>query len=107
MTDTPAGGGQAGAALRMGINACAMGGRRMRREPQRGGREDASTRTADTPAGGGRADTPAGGGQAGAMLYYCADGNTSVAFIQVTPLGHFTRVSMTTPIASALKHYYR
>jgi hypothetical protein len=41
--DTPTGGGQAGATLRMGINAYAMGEGRIRREPQRGGREDAST----------------------------------------------------------------
>jgi hypothetical protein len=50
--DTPAGGGRAngrtprrvadrgGAILRMGINACAMGMGAIRREPQRGGRED-------------------------------------------------------------------
>ena len=43
--DTPAGGGQAGAILRMGINAYAMGEKRTRREPQRGGREDVSTRS--------------------------------------------------------------
>jgi hypothetical protein len=42
--DTPADGGQAGAILRMGIHSCAMGEGRIRREPQRGGREDASTR---------------------------------------------------------------
>jgi hypothetical protein len=44
--DTPAGGGQGGAILQMGIRAYAMGeGRiRIRREPQRGGREDVSTR---------------------------------------------------------------
>ena len=45
--DTPAGGGQAdtggGAILRMGIHAYAMGEGRIRREPQRGGREDVST----------------------------------------------------------------
>jgi hypothetical protein len=41
--DTPAGGGQAGSILRMGIHAHAMGERRIRREPQRGGREDIST----------------------------------------------------------------
>jgi hypothetical protein len=41
--DTPAGGGQGGAVLRMGVHAHAMGEGRMRREPQRGGREDAST----------------------------------------------------------------
>jgi hypothetical protein len=42
--DTPAGGGQADAILRMGIRAYALGeGRiRTRRESQRGGREDAS-----------------------------------------------------------------
>jgi hypothetical protein len=40
---TPAGGGQAGAILRMGIHAYAMGEGRIRREPQRGGREDVST----------------------------------------------------------------
>jgi hypothetical protein len=38
--DTPAGGGQAGAMLRMGMHAYAMGEGRMRGEPQRGGRED-------------------------------------------------------------------
>jgi hypothetical protein len=37
--DTPAGGGQGGAILRMGIHAYAMGEGRIRREPQRGGRE--------------------------------------------------------------------
>jgi hypothetical protein len=42
--DTPVGGGQAGAMLRMGMHACAMGERRMRSEPQRGGREDISAR---------------------------------------------------------------
>jgi hypothetical protein len=41
--DTPAGGGQGGAILRMGIHAYAMGEGRIRREPQRGGREDVST----------------------------------------------------------------
>ena len=53
--DTPAGGGRAdgrtprraadrgGAILRMGIHAYAMGGGGIRREPQRGGREDVST----------------------------------------------------------------
>ena len=41
--DTPVGGGQAGAILRMGMHAYAMGERRMRREPQHRGREDAST----------------------------------------------------------------
>jgi hypothetical protein len=35
-----AGGGQGGAILRMGIHAYAMGEGRIRREPQRGGRED-------------------------------------------------------------------
>jgi hypothetical protein len=30
----------------------------------------------------------------------------SVAFIQVTPLVYFTHISITTPIASALKNYY-
>jgi hypothetical protein len=40
--DTPAGGGQAGAVLRMGIHAYAIAGRRIQREPQRGGREDVS-----------------------------------------------------------------
>jgi hypothetical protein len=48
--DTTAGGGQAGATLRMGVHACAMGERGMRREPQRGGREDVST----NPLGNGR-----------------------------------------------------
>jgi hypothetical protein len=43
--DTPAGGGQGGAILRMDIHACAMGEGRMRREPQRGGREDVPTYT--------------------------------------------------------------
>jgi hypothetical protein len=38
-----AGGGQAGAILRMGIHPYVMGEGRIRREPQRGGREDAST----------------------------------------------------------------
>jgi hypothetical protein len=44
--DTPAGGGQGGAipiqrtVLRMGIRSYAMGEGRIRREPQRGGRED-------------------------------------------------------------------
>ena len=43
--DTPAGGGQGGAILRMGIHTCLRYGRkRIRREPQRGGREDVSTR---------------------------------------------------------------
>ena len=42
--DTPVGGGQAGAILRMGMHAYAMGERRMRREPRRGGREDVSTK---------------------------------------------------------------
>jgi hypothetical protein len=42
--DTPAGGGQGGAILRVGIHAYAMGEGRIRREPQRGGREDVSTR---------------------------------------------------------------
>jgi hypothetical protein len=41
--DIPAGGGQGGAILRMGIHAYAMGEGRMRREPQRGGRGDVST----------------------------------------------------------------
>jgi hypothetical protein len=41
--ETPVGGGQAGAMLRMGIHAYAMGEGRIRREPQRGGREDVST----------------------------------------------------------------
>jgi hypothetical protein len=41
--DTPADGGQGGAILRVGIHACAMGEGRIRREPQRGGREDVST----------------------------------------------------------------
>jgi hypothetical protein len=41
--DTPAGGGQGGAILRTGIHAYAMGEGRMRREPQRGGKEDLST----------------------------------------------------------------
>jgi len=41
--DTPVGGGQGGAILRMGIHAYAMGEGRIRREPQRGGREDVST----------------------------------------------------------------
>jgi hypothetical protein len=41
--DTPAGGGQAGAILRMGIHSYVMGEGRIRREPQRGGREDVST----------------------------------------------------------------
>jgi hypothetical protein len=42
--DAPAGSGQGGSAtLRMGIHACAVGEGRMRREPQRGGREDVST----------------------------------------------------------------
>jgi hypothetical protein len=40
--DTPAGGGQGGAMLRMGMNACALGEGRTRREPQRGGRGVAS-----------------------------------------------------------------
>jgi hypothetical protein len=31
----------------------------------------------------------------------------SVAFIQGTPPGYFTHVSITTPIVSALKNYYR
>jgi hypothetical protein len=40
--DTPAGSGQGGGAiLRMGIYAYAMGEGRIRREPQRGGREGA------------------------------------------------------------------
>jgi hypothetical protein len=30
-----------------------------------------------------------------------------VAFIQVRPPGYFTNVSITTPIVSALKNYYR
>jgi hypothetical protein len=30
----------------------------------------------------------------------------SVALIQVTPLGYFTHISITTPIVSALKNYY-
>jgi hypothetical protein len=59
MADTPAGGGRAdgrtlrrvvdrvGAILRMGIHAYAMGVGRMRREPQREGREDVSTWTSD------------------------------------------------------------
>jgi hypothetical protein len=42
--DTPAGGGQAGAILRVGIHSYAMGKGRIRREPQRGGREDVSTK---------------------------------------------------------------
>jgi hypothetical protein len=37
------GGGQGGATLRMGMHAYAMGEGRTRREPQRGGREDAPT----------------------------------------------------------------
>ena len=42
--DTPAGRGRGGGAiLRMGIHAYAMGEGRIRREPQRGGREDVST----------------------------------------------------------------
>ena len=44
--DTPAGGGQGGAILRMGIYPYATGEGRTRREPQRGGREDASAVTA-------------------------------------------------------------
>jgi hypothetical protein len=40
--DTPAGGEQAGAILRTGMHACAMGEGRIRREPQHGGRKDAS-----------------------------------------------------------------
>jgi hypothetical protein len=44
-TGTPAGGGQAGAILRMGIgiHAYAMGEGRIRRASQRGGREDVPT----------------------------------------------------------------
>jgi hypothetical protein len=41
--DTPAGSGQGGAILRVGIHAHAMGEGRIQREPQRGGREDVST----------------------------------------------------------------
>jgi hypothetical protein len=41
--DTPAGEEQVGAILRIGTHAHAMGEGRMRREPQRGGREDLST----------------------------------------------------------------
>jgi hypothetical protein len=56
-------------------------------------------------AAGGR--TPqAGGGQAGAILrmgMLCM----SVAFIQVRAPGYFTNISITTPIVSALKNYYR
>jgi hypothetical protein len=48
--DTPAGGGQGGAILRMGIHAYAMGEGRTRREPQRGGREDVSAASPDPPA---------------------------------------------------------
>jgi hypothetical protein len=69
--DTPAGGGRAdgrtprraedgggGALGRMGIHAYAMGEGRIRREPQRGGREDVSTRGG----GGLNAEQPAPGG---------------------------------------------
>jgi hypothetical protein len=42
--DTPAGGGQGGAILRMGIHSYATGEGVIRREAQRGGREDVSTK---------------------------------------------------------------
>jgi hypothetical protein len=42
--DTPTGGGQGNATLQMGTHAHAMGEGRIRREPQRGGREDVSTK---------------------------------------------------------------
>ena len=43
--DTPAGGGQAGTIIQIGIHAYAMGEGRIRREPQRGGREDEDVST--------------------------------------------------------------
>ena len=42
--ETPVGGGQAGAMLRMGIHAYAMGEGKMWREPQREGRKEVSNR---------------------------------------------------------------
>jgi hypothetical protein len=40
-------------------------------------------------------------------LTNCHGHYISVSFIQVTPLGYFAHVSITTPIVSALKNYYR
>jgi hypothetical protein len=33
--------------------------------------------------------------------------NNSVAFIQAAPPGYFPHISITTPVVSALKNYYR
>jgi hypothetical protein len=76
--DTPAGGGQAapaGAIVLMDMRACAMGGRMMRREPQHGGREDASTIIIN------------------AALY------SAVQYIYYTSKGKGTRHGNTTPLA--------
>ena len=40
------------------------------------------------------------------VFHFQVDGrDMSVAFIQSTPLGHFTHISITTPVVSALKNY--